>query len=135
VLGQPGVADSAATVRALHLFAFATGGPGHVVPLGLLLAGVAVPAGLMRFLPRWTMTFGLVVAGIAELSTLSLLVPAAAFLLPIARFPAFIWILTAGALLPQSRRRSAAPGAGPGAIDPPGNGRLARSGRGICVST
>ncbi|HEX7198283.1 MAG TPA: hypothetical protein VF213_02340 [Dongiaceae bacterium] len=103
VLAQPGVADSAGAVRVLHLLAFAAGGPGHVVPLGLLIAGVAVPAGLGRLLPRWMMTFGLVVAAIAELSSFSLLWPAAAFLLPIARFPAFVWILIAGARLPQAR--------------------------------
>src|SRR6266851_4720446 len=32
-LAQPGIADSAAAVRTLHLLAFAAGGPGHVVPL------------------------------------------------------------------------------------------------------
>jgi hypothetical protein len=108
-LAQPGIADSAATVRALHLLAFAAGGPAHVVPLGLLLAGSAVPAGIMRLLPRWMTIFGLVVAAAAELSSFSLLFPAAAWLLPIARFPAFAWLVCAGAQLPASRRRAAAP--------------------------
>ena len=111
-LAQPGVADSAAAVRTLHLLAFAAGGPGHVVPLGLLLAGAAVPAGIMRFLPRWMMIFGLAVAAVAEVSSFSLLFPAAAWLLPIARFPAFAWLVIAGARLPVSRRRAGPAAAG-----------------------
>jgi hypothetical protein len=47
------------------------------------------------------MIFGLVVAAVAELSSLSLMVPAAAWLLPLARFPALVWIVCAGALLPR----------------------------------
>lgn len=98
VLAQPGTSGA---VHTLHWFAFATGGPGHVVPLGLLVAGVAVSAGLTMRLPRWMMIFGLVVAAVAELSSLSLMVPAAAWLLPLARFPALVWIVCAGALLPR----------------------------------
>jgi len=101
VLAQAGVAGSAGATRVLHWFAFATGGPGHVVPLGLLLAGISVTAGLTRRLPRWMMIFGLVVAAIAELSSFALVVPAAAWLLPLARFPALVWIVCAGALLPR----------------------------------
>ena len=78
------------------------GGPGHVVPLGLLLAGMAVTAGLTGRLPRWTMVFGLVVAAIAELSVLALVFPAAAWLLPLARFPALVWLICAGVLLPKT---------------------------------
>jgi hypothetical protein len=74
-----------------------------VVPLGLLVAGVAVTAGLTRRLPRWLMIFGLIVAAIAELSSLSLLLPAAAYLLPLARFPALVWIVCAGVLLPRRK--------------------------------
>ena len=101
VLAQTGLAASAGATRVLHWFAFATGGPGHVVPLGLLLAGISVTAGLTRRLPRWMMIFGLVVAAIAELSSFALLAPAAAWLLPLARFPALVWLICAGALLPK----------------------------------
>ena len=47
------------------------------------------------------MIFGLVVAAIAELSSFALLAPAAAWLLPLARFPALVWLICAGALLPK----------------------------------
>jgi hypothetical protein len=90
--------------RAPYLLAFAMGGPGAVVPFGLLLAGVAVSAGLSRLLPRWMMWSGLVPAAAAELSTLVLVWPAAAFLLPCARFLGMAWLIAAGALLPVTAR-------------------------------
>jgi hypothetical protein len=43
---------------ALYFLIFSTGRPGYSVPLGLLVAGLSIPAGFMRLLPRW-----LVVAG------------------------------------------------------------------------
>jgi hypothetical protein len=106
VLSFPGVGDPSSTVRALHLLSFALGGPGCVALMGLLVAGLSVSAGLARLVPRWLMWFGVVVAGIAELSTLTLVAPAAAYLLPAARFPAFVWIICFGACLPKSRARS-----------------------------
>ena len=107
VLAQPDVATQPGAARLLHLLAFATGGPGHVVPLGLLLAGASVPALVGRLLPKWLAWLGLALAAVAELAWLSLLLPGAAYLLPAARFPAFIWILAVGALLPQSRKPGA----------------------------
>ncbi|MET9350855.1 hypothetical protein [Streptomyces termitum] len=96
-LGQPGV------VRALHSLAFATGGPGHVVALGLLVAGIAVPGLLAGLLPRALALGGLVLAAVAELSTLTLLFDGAAVLLPIARFGGLLWLIAAGFLLPHHR--------------------------------
>src|ERR1700738_2858419 len=64
VLAQDGIAVSGATARTLHYLAFATGGFGHVVPLGLLLAGISLTAGPppppscppsgWYFQPRWS---------------------------------------------------------------------------------
>ena len=42
---------------------------------------------------------------VAELSTFSLLWVGASVLLPIARFPALIWLVVAGALLPTNRHQ------------------------------
>jgi len=106
-LSQPGIVESTSLVHGLHLLAFATGGPGFVVPAGLLLAGVSVSAGLHRLLPRWLMWFGLVVAGLSELSALSLVIPAAGYLLPLARFPGFVWMICVGAMLPKARAATA----------------------------
>jgi hypothetical protein len=88
---------------------FLTGGVAHVVFLGLLVAGVAVPGLLLGLLPRGVATTGLVIAAVAELATVSLVWDGAAVLLPIARFPALIWLVAAGYLLPRARpRRDAA---------------------------
>lgn len=109
VLAQGEIAAAGGVAQALHYLAFATGGPGHVVPLGLLVAGGSVTAGFVRRLPRWMMLFGLVVAAVAELSILALAFPAAAVLLPLARFPALVWIVCAGAILPNSNSLEGAP--------------------------
>jgi hypothetical protein len=103
-LSWPDVLESQAIAHALHLTAFATGGPAHLLTLGLLLAGVSVTGGMHRLLPTFMMASGLVLAAIAELSWLSLVVPPASYLLPLARFPAFAWLIAAGALLPRGRR-------------------------------
>jgi hypothetical protein len=76
-----------------------------VVALGLLVAGVAVPALIIGLLPRPLAWAGLAIAIAAELSSLALLTPDLAILVPIGRFPALIWLVVAGVLLP--RRRSA----------------------------
>jgi hypothetical protein len=81
VLSQSAVTSTPDLIRPLQLLAFATGGPGHVVPLGLLLAGIAVPGLLVGLLPRWLAWAGLAVAAVAELATLSLLLDGAADLL------------------------------------------------------
>ncbi|MBU8895476.1 hypothetical protein DRW03_14340 [Corallococcus sp. H22C18031201] len=103
VLSEPGIAASPAVVRAFHVLAFLTGGPGYAVGIGLLIAGVAVSAGLHGLLSRTLMVMGLVVASLAELSALSLVLPAAAYLLPLARFPAFVWLIRTGSALPKGR--------------------------------
>ncbi len=99
-LAQP---DLGTETRALHLLAFSTGGPGYVVPFGLLVAGVAVTGGLSRKLPRWAMWSGLFVASVAELSSLSVALGPAMYLLPIARFTGIVWLIVVGALLPSTR--------------------------------
>ncbi|MEV7008721.1 hypothetical protein [Streptosporangium sp. NPDC051022] len=103
VLSRPEVLAEPALVRALQDLAFVTGGTGHVVFLGLLVAGVAVPGWLAGLLPRPFALAGLVVALVAELGTLTLLVPGTAVLLPAGRFTALAWLVAAGFLLPRTR--------------------------------
>jgi hypothetical protein len=90
-------------MRALHLLSFATGGVGFVVSFGLLLAGISVISWFTRFLPRWLVWLGLIAAGIAEISSLSLLFGFVGYLLPAARFAGLVWLVAAGFLLPRSR--------------------------------
>jgi hypothetical protein len=103
VLAQQGVASSDGALRGFHLLSFATGGPGFVVPFGLLVAGVSVSGGLAHKLPRWVMWFGLVIAFVAELSSLTIATPLAAYLLPVARFAGLVWLIIVGAKLPVAR--------------------------------
>jgi hypothetical protein len=98
--------------EAIHGLAFATGGPAHVATFGILIAGISLVAGLQGFAPRWLMFGGLAIAATAELSTLVFIVPAAAMLLPIARFFGFIWMVCAGVVLPKSRGSAREPIAG-----------------------
>jgi hypothetical protein len=104
-LAQPAVRQDEPLVRALHYLSFLTGGPAHVVFLGLLLAGVAVPALILRLLPRWLAWSGLVIAAIAELTVVTLIWPTLSVLLPIARFPGLLWLIVAGLRLPHRRPR------------------------------
>jgi len=104
-LSRPAVRTEVPLIRGLQDLSFLTGGVGHVVFLGLLLAGVAVPSLFLRLLPRPLAVAGLVLAVVAEVSTVSLIWPAASVLLPIARFPGLIWLTAAGVLLPAQRVR------------------------------
>ncbi len=101
---QPGVADVPGVVFALRTLGFAAGAAGFVVPIGLLLAGFAVPALLRHLLPRPLAWAGLVVATAAVLATLTLVVPALDPLLPIGRFGGLLWIVAASVLLPRAKR-------------------------------
>lgn len=104
-LSRPEVTVDEPLVRALYFLVFLTGGPAHVVVLGLLVAGIAVPGLIIGLLPRWLSWTGLAIAAIAELTTLVLIWPGLDVLLPIARLSAFVWLIVAGALLPLRRPR------------------------------
>jgi hypothetical protein len=102
-LAERDVTADPALVRALYYLVYLTGGPAHVVMLGLLVAGMAVPILILRLEPRPLAWTGLAIAVIAELTTLALIWPAVSPLLPIARFGGLVWLLVAGARLPHRR--------------------------------
>jgi hypothetical protein len=116
VLAQPGLPGASDVVHPLHLLAFATGGPATVATLGLLVAGLAVTAGLQGFAPRWLMLVGLGIAAVAEVSTFVFVLPGAAILLPIARFAGFVWMVCLGAALPKARGEARGRPAGPALV-------------------
>ena len=99
-LSRPGVAADPALARALYLLVFLVGGPGHIVALGLLVAGMAVPGLNLGLLPRPVAWAGLGIAVIAESATGVLLWPDLGGILPVARVLALSWLVLAGALLP-----------------------------------
>jgi hypothetical protein len=103
VMADPGVAEDPALLRALYYLAFSLGGVGFSVPIDLLVAGICIPAAVSKLLPNGMLGFGLALSVIGELSALSLLFSQALFLIPLTRFPAFIWLLPAGLSLPKSK--------------------------------
>ena len=108
VMAYPGIAQDASVIRTLYYIAFAVGGVGFSVPMGLLIAGLAVPAGFMKLSPKGLVWTGLLFALFGELSTLSLVFPKLVPLIPLTRFPGFIWLIIAGFKLPASSAQPAA---------------------------
>ena len=103
VMAYPGIAQEAGVLRALYYLVFSVGGVGFSVPMGVLILGISIAAAIMKLLPKWLVIFGVALGVIGELSSLSLVVPEALFLIPLTRFPGFIWLIAAGFLLPRAR--------------------------------
>jgi hypothetical protein len=99
---RPGIAEANGGVSILQALAFAGGGPGFAVPLGLFIAGVSITAGLHRFIPRWLMWLGFLVAVACELASLTLLIWNAAYFIPVGRFVGAVWMICVAVTLPKS---------------------------------
>jgi hypothetical protein len=113
VMSQPGIAEDRAVLQALYWLVQASGAAGFSVPFGLLVAGVTIPAAFMRLVPKWIVVLGVAIAICGELSWLYLMLPAALPLVPLTRFPGFVWIVATGVALPTSfPRRSPTTGSG-----------------------
>ena len=112
-LTRPGVAAASGAVEALQSIGFDGGGPGFAVFLGLFVAGVSVSAGLYKFIPRWLMWLGIVVAAAGELSSLTLLNFTAGYFIPVARFLSIVWMFALALKLPVALA-SRDPGLGAG---------------------
>ena len=63
-----------------------------------------MPGLIIGLLPRALAWTGLVIAGLAELTTLVLIWPGLSPMLPVARFTGLIWLIVAAAMLPLRRR-------------------------------
>ena len=100
---HPAVAQNPPVLLGLYYLSYAFGGPGFSIPMGLLMAGVSVPAAFKRLLPKWIVVLGLILAVAGELSWFHLISPALLFLVPLTRFPGFIWLIAAGFALPRTR--------------------------------
>lgn len=107
--GHDAVAAHPELTRALGFLAFGAGGFAHLLGLGLLVAGIAVPGLILRLLPRPLAWAGLVIAAICELSILTMALEPFQTLVPIGRFTALAWIVAAGFLIPRSRQRKNTP--------------------------
>jgi len=103
ILGRPEIDGNAPVTHALAFLAFLTGGVGFDVGLGLLVAGVAVPALVLRLAPRWLAWAGLVVAAVCELTFLAMAIPPMQVLLPVGRYAGLLWLTGVGFLVPTRR--------------------------------
>ncbi len=107
---RPQIIGDPPLVIALYYIGYGLGGPGFSVPMGLLMAGVSVTSAFMKLLPRWVVVLGLILAAAGELSWLHLaFFPKLLFLIPLVRFPGFIWLIAVGFLLPKSKRSETVP--------------------------
>jgi len=104
VMAHPGVVENGSLVVALYYLQIAFGGVGFSVPLGLLFGGISIPAAFMRLLPKWLIGLGLFLFAIGELSSLNLISAPALFLIPLTRFPGFVWLIAAGFAVPRTTR-------------------------------
>lgn len=104
-MAHPGIAHDASLTQALYFFSYGLGGPGYSVPLGLLMAGVSVVTLVYRLVPRWISILGLALAVCGELSWLNLELPKTLFLIPLTRFPGFVWMIAVGFALPATTAR------------------------------
>lgn len=97
-------------VSALGSLGFALGGVGFALGSALLIAGIAVPALILRLVPRPLAIAGLVIAACGAVALLGLLLPAFYPLLPVVRFGGLLWLVAVSVLLPLPGRagRSAA---------------------------
>ena len=105
---RPEVMQLPSILLGLYYLAFAFGGPGFSIPMGLLMAGVSIPAAFMKLMPRWIIVLGLVLAVAGELSWFYFVNPKVIFLIPLTRFPGFIWLIAVGFALPRVRRSTIA---------------------------
>ena len=102
VMAQPGIAEDRAVLQALYWLVQGFGGAGFSVPFGLLVAGVTIPAAFTRLIPRWIAALGIAIAIVGELSWFYLMIPDALPLVPLTRFPGFVWLIAIGLALPTS---------------------------------
>jgi hypothetical protein len=100
---RPEIVNQPSALLSLYYLSYAFGGPGFSIPMGLFMAGVCIPALIMKLLPRWIVFLGLALAAAGELSWFHLISPSALFLIPLTRFPGFIWLIAAGFSLARTR--------------------------------
>jgi hypothetical protein len=89
----------------VHFLTFLSGGVAFSAGFGLLIAGVSVTSYFAHFLPRWIVWFGLVIAALGELATLSLITISMTPAIPVTRVGGIIWLIAVGALMPKRLAR------------------------------
>src|SRR5262245_4349130 len=107
VMAQPGIAEDRGVLQALYWLVLGLGGAGFSVPFGLLVAGLTVTAAFMKLVPKWIVALGLAVTICGELSWLYFMFPGALPLVPLTRFPGFVWLVAIALAFPATRTENA----------------------------
>jgi hypothetical protein len=102
-MASSAVAQNPVLTQVLYYLQFAFGGPGFSVPMGLLIAGISVTALFAKLLPRWIAVFGILLAICGEVSWFTLLTRSTLPLIPLVRFPGFLWLMLCGFSLQRTR--------------------------------
>jgi len=96
VMGHSVISQVPVLTQTFHYLAVVFGGPGFTMPQGLLMAGISLPCASMKLLPRWMVALGVFLAVVGELSWFSMIFPRAGILIPVARWPGFLWLIAVG---------------------------------------
>jgi hypothetical protein len=122
-LSREPVAASAPAVGALHQLAFAAGGAGHVVPLGILIGAASIAALRSGLHARWLARSGLASAAVCLMSVVTLVaLGPLVVLIAVGRFSAFVYVVAAGFLMREVH-------AGDDGATVPGDGQLVDASR------
>lgn len=89
------ISQNVSLLFALSKIQFALGGPGFSVPFGLLVGSISIAVSRERILPRWLVAVGFAIFFVGELSWLEILTVKFIFLIPLTRFPGFVWMILA----------------------------------------
>lgn len=109
VMSQPGIVEDRAVLQALYWLVQGLGGVGFSVPFGILAAGITIPAAVMKLIPKWVAILGIAIAICGEVSWLYLMIPGTLPLVPLTRFPGFVWLIAIGLVLPDAIPRTSPP--------------------------
>jgi hypothetical protein len=104
VMAFPKMAADENTISVLYYMGFIIGGVGYSVPLGLLIGGISIQSWFMKTLPKWLTVTGFILMIIGELSCLDMISGKFLPLIPLTRFPGFIWLIIAGLKLPKTKQ-------------------------------
>ena len=74
------------------------------MPFGLLAAGISIPAAFSKLLPKWVIILGFFVAAVGVISWFEILSVRLLPLIPLTRFPGFVWIIAAGFTVRKRRK-------------------------------
>ncbi|WP_410819375.1 hypothetical protein [Micromonospora sp. 050-3] len=104
IMSRPGSGSDLRVFRFAMDLAFMTGGPLHIVTLGLFVGAASAAMLQTRALPSWLGRLGIGIATLCVLAIFSLLASAASVFIPAGRFIGFIWFAAASVLLARRGR-------------------------------